>query len=167
MEPFEFTLIASGVDPCAADFEDRFFEAGCDDATISLQKGVVLLDFNRDATSFEAAVTSAIADVEKAGATVDHIEPDHLVHLTDIAKRAGLTKAAISNYAAGHRCVGFPAPVSRVTTESPLWDWVTVAAWLFENGKVPNEVAARARFVRQTNDKISLSRSKRTGAEAA
>jgi hypothetical protein len=33
MKIFEFSIIASGLDPEAEDFADRFFDAGCDDAT--------------------------------------------------------------------------------------------------------------------------------------
>ena len=66
----KFTLVASGLDPEANDFEDRFFEAGCDDATISIQKGVILLEFARAAPSFAKALISAIADVQRAGANV-------------------------------------------------------------------------------------------------
>jgi hypothetical protein len=167
MEAFEFTVIAGGLDPHADGFEDRFFEAGCDDATVSLQKGAIILDFTRDAVSFDDAVNSAIKDVEKAGARVERIEPDHLVSLTDIAKRSNLSKAAISNYAAGDRCHGFPPPFSRVTTESPLWDWAVVALWLCENGKISGEAVRQARFVRDANFNISVSRMRSREPEAA
>ena len=36
MKIFEFRIIASGLDPEAEDFADRFFDAGCDDATLSV-----------------------------------------------------------------------------------------------------------------------------------
>ena len=39
MKKYEFSIIASGLDPEAEDFEKRFYDAGCDDATISFQKG--------------------------------------------------------------------------------------------------------------------------------
>src|SRR3546814_3181104 len=58
MKLHEFTLIASGLDPEAEDFEDRF-ETGCDDATLSFQKGVIILEFSREAVSFSKAVASA------------------------------------------------------------------------------------------------------------
>ena len=62
-------------------------------------------------------------DEEHFGARVERIEPDHLVSMADIARRAGLTRAAISLYAKGMRAQEFPAPVARVTSEIPLWDW--------------------------------------------
>ena len=49
MKTFEFSIIASGLDPEAEDFADRFFNAGCDDATLSFQKGHIILDFAREA----------------------------------------------------------------------------------------------------------------------
>ena len=39
MKTHEFTIVASGLDPEMEGYEDRFFEAGCDDATLSFQKG--------------------------------------------------------------------------------------------------------------------------------
>ena len=151
MNMYEFTIIATGLAPYATDFADRFFEAGCDDATISFQKGAIILDFDREARTFGHALTSAIADVKKAGAEAVHVEPDHLVSLSDIAARAGITRAAASNWARGERGRDFPAPVARVTTDSPLWDWVDVSRWLHRQGRLPIEDVLRARFVRGVN----------------
>jgi len=151
MKTYEFAIIASGVDPEADDFEDRFFEAGCDDATISFQKGVIVLEFAREAKNFAHALISAFADVLKAGAKVERFEPDYLVSLSDIAARSGLSRAAISLYGKGERGQGFPAPVARVMSESPLWDWVDVARWMHANGKLPHEAVLEARMVREAN----------------
>jgi transcriptional regulator with XRE-family HTH domain len=151
MKTFEFTIVASGLDPHADDFEDRFFAAGCDDATLSFQKGAIILDFARDAGSFADAVRSALLNVVQAGARPVHIEPDYLVSLSDIAERAGLSRAAISLYAKGERGQDFPAPIARVTTESPLWDWVEVADWMHRHDKLPVQALAEAKVVRAAN----------------
>lgn len=151
MEKHEFIVVASGLDPEAEDFEDRFYEAGCDDATISWQKGVILLAFAREASSLRDAVVSAIEAVAAAGAKVERIEPDYLVTITDIAARSGLTKAAISLYTKGERASGFPLPAARITSESPLWDWVEVAEWLFRNQKLSFEAVTEARLLRTAN----------------
>jgi hypothetical protein len=74
MGPHRFIIFASGLDPRAQDFETRFFDAGCDDATISFQKGHIMVDFARDAKSLGDALATAIEAVEKAGATVDRVE---------------------------------------------------------------------------------------------
>lgn len=152
---FEFAIIASGLDPEADDVFDRFYEAGCDDATIAFQKGHFIVDFAREAATFEDAIASAIRDVTKAGAKVERIEPDPLVSLSDMATRAGLTRAALTNYFKGHRAKAFPAPVARVTTESPLWDWATVARWMYAHKKLPREAALAAEVVRAANEAIS------------
>ena len=66
MKTHIFAIIASGLDPEADDYEDRFFEAGCDDATLSFQKGVIIAEFHREAVSFSTAVASAYEAVLRA-----------------------------------------------------------------------------------------------------
>lgn len=151
MRNHRFTVIAAGLDPRANDLGDRFFAAGCDDATVSVQKGAIMLDFDREARTFSAALISAVANVRAAGARAVHVEPDHLVSLADIALRAGITRAAASHYAKGSRGREFPAPVARVTTENPLWDWVEVARWFHRDGRLPTGEVVRARVLRQAN----------------
>lgn len=162
MATYEFSVIASGVDPSKEDFEAAFLQAGCDDATIAFQRGVLILDFAREAKSFAHALAAAIRDVTNAGAKIERIEPDSLVSLSEIAKRTGLTKAAVSHYALGHRGEGFPVPVARVMTESPLWDWVQVARWMRCHGKADlgvNDVL-EARIVRECNLVFAVERAK-------
>lgn len=151
MKSHEFCIIASGLDPEQQGFEDRFFEAGCDDATISYQGGVIILAFAREAKTFLAALVSAVADVRKAGAQIERIEPDDLVSMAEIAKRAGVTRAAVSNYYAGVRGKTFPAPVAKITSDSPLWDWLAVSRWLFRKSMVPRNVVVRAAIIKNVN----------------
>jgi len=154
MKTFEFSIIASGLDPEAMDFADRFFAAGCDDATISFQKGHIILDFAREANSLEDAISSAVENVTNAGAKVDRVEPDPLVSLIEIAARSGLTRQAITNYVKGDRGKDFPAPVARITANSSLWDWATVAKWMFENKQIDKQVAIDAEIVKFANEAI-------------
>jgi hypothetical protein len=151
MKTFEFTIIASGLDPDADDFEDRLFEAGCGDATVAFVKGRIVIEFAREARNFSHALLSAIRDVQSAGATVEHVEPDYLVSLSEIAERSKLSRAAVSLYAKGERGENFPPPVARVTSESPLWDWVHVARWMFSRGSISLEDLVRAKIVRDAN----------------
>lgn len=151
MKTFEFSVIASGLDPHAEDFEARFYENGCDDALVSFQKGHIIIDFAREAETFAEAVASALENVAATGAHIDRLEPDPLVSLSDIANRANLSRAAITNYYKGYRCEGFPAPVARVTSESPLWDWGRVAKWLVCNNKLDRSVAIEAETVSEVN----------------
>lgn len=151
MKTFEFSIIASGPDPEADDFETRFYDAGCDDATISFQKGHIILDFAREAESIDDAVSSAIEAVGSTGAVVNRVEPDPLVNLSEIASRVGMTRQAITQYSKGQRGKGFPAPVAKITTDSPLWDWPDVALWFFRQGKVPRDAVIEAEIVKAAN----------------
>jgi len=153
VETYEFSIIASGINPDEEGFETAFIEAGCDDATLAFQRGVLIIDFAREAKSFAHAVAAAIRDVINAGAKIERIEPDPLVSLSEIAKRTGLTKAAVSHYVLGHRGEGFPGPVARVMTDSPLWDWVDVARWMRFHHKANLGIydVLEARIVRDCN----------------
>jgi predicted DNA-binding transcriptional regulator AlpA len=154
MNKYEFSIIASGLDPEAEDFEQRFYDAGCDDATVSFQKGHIILDFAREAESIDVAIASAVECVESVGAEVDRVEPDPLVSLSDIAERTGMSRSAMTLYAKGRRNKEFPAPVARVTSESPLWDWATVATWLYKNEKLSRAKAIEAAVVKAANAAI-------------
>jgi len=151
MKTFEFSIIASGLDPEAEDFGDRFYDAGCDDALVAYQKGHIIIDFAREADTVDEAVASAIENVRAAGAVVDRIEPDPLVSLADIAARTGLTRAAITHYFKGSRGKNFPAPIAKVTSDSPLWDWADVAYWMASNQKVPVELSVEASVLKEAN----------------
>ena len=151
MAKYEFSIIASGLNPEAEDFEQRFLDVGCDDATISFQKGHIIVDFAREAASIGAAIVSAMQCVNATGAMVDRIEPDPLVSLSDIASRTGMSRAAMTQYSKGQRSKDFPSPVAKVTSDSPLWDWATVAKWLFQHEKISRETAMEAAAVRAAN----------------
>ena len=156
MKTFEFSIIASGLDPNSDDFESRFYDNGCSDALIAFQKGHIIVDFAREANSIDEAISSAIENVRAAGAKIDRIEPDPLVNLTEIAARTQVTRAAISNYAKGARGKkDFPPPVVRVTSDTPLYDWAEVAAWLALNHKLPIEAAVSAGVFKEANTAIS------------
>jgi len=162
-EAFEFSMIVEGLDPTAGEFEDRLYRAGCDDALIGVVKGVVVLDFSRAAKSFRHAIDSAMRDVRKAGGRAVRVEPDSYASLSDIAERAGLTRQAVSLLVQGKRGPGgFPPPAIRVTTDSPLWDWVAVAAWLARHGKLKDKRAIeRAQVTRRVNVILAAERERR------
>jgi hypothetical protein len=74
MGTYEFSIIASGLAPASAQFEDRFYRAGCDDATVCYQGGRIIVAFTREGETLHAAVSSAIECVEAAGAVVEEVE---------------------------------------------------------------------------------------------
>ncbi len=71
---YEFRVILKGLDDVSEELADALFEAGCDDSTPGVFCGVPHVDFDREANSLEAAIRSAIADVQKAGCVVEKVE---------------------------------------------------------------------------------------------
>ena len=63
---FQFTLALKNVNESTNRLEDILFKAGCDDALINFRNGAVYLDFDREATSLETAVISAIKDLRSS-----------------------------------------------------------------------------------------------------
>jgi hypothetical protein len=61
-----FVLVLSGVTEPDSQLEDGLFEAGCDDAVLAFRRGVGYLEFDRRAPSLDAAILSAVRDVERA-----------------------------------------------------------------------------------------------------
>ncbi len=151
MSEHEFAFVVSGVDPHADDFADRFHNAGCDDATLMLVNGLVAVCFNREADNYIHAVLSAHGNILKTGARIERFEPDFLVSKAEIAKRANLSRSAITQYVNGERGAAFPAPHARITSASPLWDWVEVSGWLHINKILPSEAVVEARISRAIN----------------
>lgn len=74
MKCYEFTIVATGLSLDNDEWEEAFYEAGCDDATVVLQHGTFIICFDREAETFEEALKSACADVKSAGASILHIE---------------------------------------------------------------------------------------------
>jgi hypothetical protein len=131
-QDYEFTLILSGVRELTRAVLDALYEAGCDDALIGIRDGVAFADFCREASSFRQAVLTAIHDIETAGigAKVEHIEPDELVTMSEIARRLHLSREGVRKWVAGLRGPGnFPPPVGSLTRRSPLWRWTDVIQW--------------------------------------
>lgn len=151
MKNYDFSVIASGLNPQADDFEARFYDGNCSDCTVSFQRGHIILDFAREAETLEDAICSAVEDAIAAGCKIERIEPDPLVSLSDIAARTGMSRVAMTNYAKGQRGTDFPAPSVKITSDSPLWVWADVAIWLFRNDKIDIDQAIDAETVRQAN----------------
>jgi hypothetical protein len=74
MVTYEFTLILANAPELTLEISDSLFEAGCDDGSPGMCDGVFSIDFHRVAPSLETAIGSAIADVAKAGLTVERVE---------------------------------------------------------------------------------------------
>ncbi|MCI0681911.1 MAG: hypothetical protein L0Y71_07390 [Gemmataceae bacterium] len=70
MKTHKFTLIIAGVRELTAELADTLYEATHGDIELNMRDGVAYLDFQRTAATLRDAVTSAIRDVESAGAGV-------------------------------------------------------------------------------------------------
>lgn len=155
---YTFTLILSGVSEHDEALEDALFEAGCDDAVLYFRNSICYLDFDREATSFEEAVLSAIRDVEGAGipAKPHRIEPADHVTSAEIARRLNRSRESVSQLITGKRGAGdFPRPVAGVTSNTLIWSWAEVASWFYANQKTDQfDMVERARFIRYCNEAL-------------
>lgn len=131
MAVFDFTFVVEA-NPHADDFEDRFIDAGCDDATFLILRGDIAISFDRASSNYKDAVFSAYEQITSTGATILRFEPDYWVSAAEIAERSGLTRQAISLYSKGTRREGFPSPSAKPLSSQPMWDWVDVSKWLVD-----------------------------------
>lgn len=154
-----FTLILPNVNDKTEGLEDAIFEASCDDALIFFKNNITYLEFDREAETFEKAVLSAIQDIEKSplGIKVTRVEPDMLVNLSDIAQRTKLSRQFISMLVSGKRGDGsFPAPVSKITSSQPIWNWNQAAKWMVQYKHLDKEIAQQASFIEDINGALNL-----------
>src|ERR1039457_3482898 len=131
-ETYEFTLLVAGADVQTDEALNALAEASCDDATVGSSGGVQHLDFDREASSYLAAVLSAVDDVETAvpGVRVVRVLPDEYVTLAEIAQRTARTRESGRLLSIGERGPGeFPPPAARGAERNKLWRWAEVASW--------------------------------------
>jgi hypothetical protein len=123
---YVFTLVATGVDE---ERLDALYEAGCDDATVGLDVGNSEIAFDREAPSLLQALSTAIDDVERAGASVVRVESDSLMWASQIAERFNRTRQSVDMLIKGQRGPGgFPQPAGG-TSRNPLWHSDEVDGW--------------------------------------
>jgi hypothetical protein len=70
MRVHRFTLILSGVAELTPELADALYEATGGDIECNMRNGVAFLEFTRQARTLRDAITSAIREVEGAGAGV-------------------------------------------------------------------------------------------------
>jgi hypothetical protein len=59
---------------------------------------------------------------------------------------------------------GFPPPAARVTSDSPLWDWLTVVRWLKRHGRLRDRMAlVQAAMIREINGILEMRREHQPG----
>jgi hypothetical protein len=163
MSEWTFRLTLAGI--ALTDEElGALFEAGCDDATFSLERdGTVLGFFDREADRQEDAVLSAIHNVEGAdigGRVLRVTQDDDWLTASEIAERVGRTRQSIGLLIRGDRGPGgFPAAVARHGSRNPLWSWAEVEAWFerYEPTTVPSHGPKLSPdFLAELNDTLDL-----------
>lgn len=65
MPTHQFTVVVDGVDLQSEPAANALFAAGCDDATAGRVNGVQYVEFDREAVSFDAAIQSAVSDLQR------------------------------------------------------------------------------------------------------
>jgi predicted DNA-binding transcriptional regulator AlpA len=143
------------------DIIERLGATGCDDALVGMGRpGRLALDFARERESAQAAVRSAIDDVQRAVPTATLIEasPD-FVGLTDIAEIVGISRQAMRKLMLAH-AADFPPPVHEGT--QAIWHLAEVLDWLEARGRhsiAPEllETASMTRVPNTTPSRPSLS----------
>ncbi|WP_367971731.1 hypothetical protein RJD38_22195 (plasmid) [Vibrio scophthalmi] len=147
-------LDADGV----CDLANQLFEAGAEDCTVGSSGKNIILEFDREADSYQDAVLSAIQEVKTINdIEIKSLDAGQFVGLSDAAEMSNLTRAALSSFSKGTRGDGtFPTPYLRVSSKSPLYDWAEIADWLEARGYVEHGIADNARFTSQINMALKL-----------
>lgn len=147
LEKCEIVLVGSKLN------DARKAEVNASGSTLSSRHGYAVFAFPSTAAT-ERSLVDAVVSAQNTGVEIKRIEPDPLVTLADIAGRTGLSRASLTYYAKGQRREGFPRPCARLTSNSPMWDWADVAAWLFERGRVSKEAAKQAMILSAANEAL-------------
>lgn len=151
---YSFTLVLKNVDEDTLNLEDSLYEAGCDDAIVNYRNGAVYLEFDRDSTSIEEAVMTAIKDIRSASIEIEvaSVSPSNFVTESEMAKRLGVSRQTVSLWIKGKRRREFPHPIMGLSEKSPLWDWSAVAQWLLKNEIIDDkELVSSAIFFANIN----------------
>lgn len=155
----DFALIVSGIDDLTPEMADKLYEAGCDDATLSMKNGIVHMQFNRRASSIQEAIVSAIKQVNGAGIGADVVRVDecNLVTMAEIARRVNRTRQMVLQYILGQRGPGhFPPPECFITDDRPLWPWCAVSYWFVQNNLIKPEQGWNAEVVFAINNALDM-----------
>jgi hypothetical protein len=139
---YAFVLVFEPAEKDLSTIENVLFESGLDDALLGKRHGAFYLDVEREASSFEEALHSAIEQLESAsiGARLVRVEPDDMVTMAEIARRAGKSREAVRLWVEGERGPGnFPVPQAGLTGTTRLWSWRDVLKWLLASGAVQDE----------------------------
>lgn len=157
---FDFALVVSGVHELTDEVMDALFTSGCDDATPSIQYGLLYLEFSRASGSLKDAIISAIRDVLRTGLPVKVLQVDecNLVSPSEIARRMDRSRQLVHQYINGQRGPGgFPPPICHLAEGKPLWQWCAVSFWLASHNLLRQEISMDAAVIDAINSALDRS----------
>jgi hypothetical protein len=136
----------------AEDLAGRLSSAGCADARVELgRQDRVVLRFEREASSAQGAILSAVKEVRTAlpESRLLDVTPDFM-GLTDMAKLVGVTRQNLRKLMIRHEAT-FPAAIHE--GNSALWHLYPVLAWLQEHAdySIPPSLLEVAQVTMQIN----------------
>ena len=76
MKTYDFEVVLKDVPEISDDQAEVLFAAGCDDGTPASCNGTAWIHFDREASSLEEAIGTAVAQVQSAGFNVSKIQLD-------------------------------------------------------------------------------------------
>jgi len=76
MRTYEFDVLLKNVSEATDAHADSLFDAGCSDGTLACRDGVTWIHFDREASSLEEAIRSAVHQIQAAGLAVAKVELD-------------------------------------------------------------------------------------------
>jgi hypothetical protein len=162
MNEYTFTLRFLSPEPDLDALSILIYEK-IDDASLMGpdQDGSFLLEYDRKAGSFPAALTSAIKELLKVipDAQILRVEEDDLATMADIAKRVSRSPESVRLLVNGKRGPGgFPPAAGRLDARTKVWRWADVAEWFAEALGEPLQDTEDSAFVQAFNDALELRR---------
>lgn len=159
---YDFALIIGGVSDLSDEVLNALFEAGCDDATFSIQYGQLYGEFSRQASDLKEAILSAIKDIRRAGVGAEVLRVDEcdLVTPSEIARRIGRSRQLVHQYITATRGPGnFPPPACHLNDDrAPIYEWCAVSYWLAQNNIIRPEEGWNAEVVATVNSLLDACR---------
>jgi hypothetical protein len=137
-------------------------DSGLEDLGLRLpigNDGIFEAEFERPASTFAAAVLSALADLQRVfpEAELVRVEPDDLTTISGIAERIGRSHESIRLLVQGKRGPGnFPRSASAPEAKPQVWRWHEVVDWFEREMNVQVPDAENARFLAMLNDILRL-----------
>lgn len=132
MTTYELTYVINPIDD---DKIDQLLEAG--DVIVASHAGLHTATIDVQANDAAKAAVGGAALLSQRGVFVLRLDPG-LVNQAEIATRAGVSRAAVTQWAQGRTDPnGFPPP--HTIAGGPLWAWAEVLEWLHSRGRNTDE----------------------------